>query len=59
MKQGLTRKINEEMEIQGQGPQPARLLCPWDSPGKNAGVSSHSLPQGIIPAQGWNLCQVS
>jgi len=22
--------------------QPARLLCPWDSPGKNTGVGSHS-----------------
>ena len=25
---------------------PARLLCPWDFPGKNAGVSSHSLSRG-------------
>ena len=55
MKQSLTRKINKEMEIQRQGLQPARLLCPWDSPGKNAG---DSLPQGIFPAQGI-LCQVS
>ena len=28
---------------------PARLLCPWDSPGKNAGVVCHFLPQGY-----WN-----
>ena len=28
------------------GPQPARLLCPWDSPGQNAGVGCHSLLQG-------------
>ena len=33
---------------------PARLLCPWDSPGKNAGVGCHALLQGIFPAQGWN-----
>ena len=33
---------------------PARLLCPWDSPGKNTGVGSHSLPQGIFPTQGSN-----
>ena len=26
-----------------QGLQPARLLCPWDSPGKSTGVGSHSL----------------
>ena len=30
------------------------LLCPWNSPGKNTGVGSHSLPQGIIPIQGLN-----
>ena len=23
--------------------QPTRLLCPWDSPGKNTGVGCHSL----------------
>ena len=31
---------------------PARLLCPWDSPGKNTGVGCHSLLQGIFPTQG-------
>ena len=31
-----------------------RLLCPWDSPGKNTGVGSHSLLQGIFPTQGSN-----
>jgi len=25
--------------------EPARLLYPWDSPGKNTGVGSHSLLQ--------------
>ena len=25
------------------------LLCPWDSPGKNIEVGSHSLLQGIFP----------
>ena len=24
--------------LQPYGPQPVRLLCPWDSPGKNTGV---------------------
>ena len=28
--------------------QPARLLCPWDSPGKNTGVSCQALLQGIF-----------
>ena len=31
--------------------QPARLLCPWDSPGKNTGVGCHALLQGIFPTQ--------
>ena len=33
-------------------PWTARLLCPWNSPGKNTGVGSHSLLQGIFPNQG-------
>ena len=28
---------------------------PWNSPGKNTGVGSHSLPQGIFLTQGSNL----
>ena len=36
------------------GLYPARLLSSWDSPGKNTGVGSHSLLQGIFPTQGWN-----
>ena len=32
-----------------------RLLCPWDSPGKNTGVGCHSLLQGISLTQGLNL----
>ena len=31
---------------------PARLLCPWNSPGKNTGVGSHSLLLGIFQTQG-------
>ena len=34
--------------------QPTRLLCPWDSPGKNTGVSCHALLQGIFLTQGLN-----
>ena len=32
----------------------ARLLCPWDSPGKNTGVDFLALLQGILPTQGSN-----
>ena len=31
---------------------PARLLCPWDFPGKNTAVGWHSLPQGGLPNPG-------
>ena len=32
-----------------------RLLCPWDSPGKNTGVGCHFLLQKIFLTQGSNL----
>ena len=38
--------------LQPHGLQPARLLYPWNSPGKNTGINSHSLLQGIFPTQG-------
>ena len=34
--------------------EPSRLLCPCNSLGKNTGVGSHSLLQGIFPIQGSN-----
>ena len=37
------------------GPQPARLLCLWDSSGKNTGVGCHTFLLGIFPTQGSNL----
>ena len=37
------------------GLQPTRLLCPWDSPGKDPGVGCRALLQGIFPTQGSNL----
>ena len=33
------------------GLYPTRLLCPWDFPGKNTGVSCDALLQGIFPTQ--------
>ena len=33
---------------------PARLLCPWNFPGKNTGASCHFLLQEISPTQGLN-----
>ena len=41
--------------LQPYGPQPTRLLCLWDSPGKNTGVGCHFLLQEIFLTQGLNL----
>ena len=40
--------------LQPHGLEPAQLLCPWDSPGKNTGVGYHSLLQRIFLTQGPN-----
>ena len=40
--------------LQTHGLSSARLLCPWDFPGKNTGVGCRSLLQGIFPTQGSN-----
>ena len=33
------------------GLEPARLLCPWDTPDKNTGVGCHAVLQGIFLTQ--------
>ena len=38
---------------------PTRLLCPWDSLGKNTRVGCHALLQGIFPTRGSNPCLLS
>ena len=40
--------------LRPHGLSPAKLLCPWDSPGKNARVGCHTLLQGIFLTQGLN-----
>ena len=35
--------------------KPTRLLCPWNSPGKNTGVGCHSFLQAIFLTQGSNM----
>ena len=42
------------LTLQSYGQKPARLLCTWDSPGKNTGVSCHFLLQGTFLTQGSN-----
>ena len=35
---------------------PARLLCPWDSPGKSTALGCQNLPQGIFRTQALTSC---
>ena len=37
----------------------ARVLCPWNFPGKDIGVGCHFLLQEIFPAQGLNVSCIS
>ena len=41
--------------LRPHGLYPTRLPCPCSSPGKNIGVSCHSLLQGVFPTQELNL----
>ena len=40
--------------LRPSGLEPARLLCPWDSLGRNTGVGSYSFLQGVFLIQGLN-----
>jgi len=42
--------VSDSLGTHGLGP--ARLLCPWDSPGKNTGMGCHFLLQEIFLTQG-------
>ena len=42
------------LTLQPYGPKPTRLLCPWNSPGKNIGVGSQALLHRLLPPQGSN-----
>ena len=44
--------MSDSLRPHGLGP--TRLLCAWNSPGKNAGVGCHCLFQGIFLTQGSN-----
>ena len=41
--------------LRPHGLWPTRILCPWDSPGKNTGVGCHALLQRIFLTPGSNL----
>ena len=44
----ISLKISHSL-LQPHVLQPARVLCPWNFPGKNTGVGSHFLLKGIFP----------
>ena len=50
----LSRSVVPD-SLRPRGLEPARLLCPWDSPGRNTGVGCRFLLQGIFPTQGLSL----
>ena len=45
--------VSDSLRLHGLWP--ARLLCPWNSPGKNTGVGCHFLLQGVFLIQELNL----
>ena len=54
-----TESISSSVLSDSLGPhglQPTRLLCPWDSPGKNTGVGCYACLQRIFLTQRLNLC---
>ena len=46
---GVTKTLSPIWLLRPRELKPARLLCPWDSPGKNTEVGCHFLLQGIWP----------
>ena len=48
------KSLQSCLTVRPHGLQSTRLLCPWESPGKNTGVGCHALLQGIFPTQGLN-----
>ena len=53
-KWSVSRSVMSD-SLRAHGLQPARLLCPRDSPGKNTGVGCHALLQGHLPDPGLEL----
>ena len=47
-------QLSESHLVMSDSLRPHGLYGPWNSPGQNTGVGSHSLRQGIFPAQGSN-----
>ena len=55
MREGLVASVTSDT-LRPHGLWSSRLLCPWDSPGKNTAVVCYdALIQGIFPTPGSNL----
>ena len=62
------KSLQSRLTLRSCGLQPARLLGPWDSPGKNTGLGCLALLQGIFLTQGlkphllgllhWQVCSL-
>ena len=55
---GVTKTLSRVWLLRPHGLKPARLLCPWDSPGKNTRVDRHFFLQEIFLTQGSKLCHL-
>ena len=51
----LNRSVLSYFFLWPHGLQPTRVLCPWDSPGKNTVVGCHFFLHGIFPTLGSNV----
>ena len=54
LRQSKDLGLNESHSVVSDSLWPQGLYSPWNSPGKNTGVGSLSLLQGIFPTQGSN-----
>ena len=50
----IVQSLSHVQLLQPCGMQPAKVLSPWDFPGKNTGVGCHFLLQGIFPTKDSN-----
>ena len=50
----LETRESESRSVKSDSSQPHGLCSPWNSPGQNTTVGSHSLLQGVFPTQGSN-----
>ena len=48
-------KLLQSCSLRLHGLYPTRILCPWDSPGKNTRMDCHALLQDIFPTPISNL----